>query len=54
MSAKQGSSKKKRKPKTSKGIHGGGGKTRLSGLEKVLMGKGVFQSLKVIGSEERK
>jgi hypothetical protein len=34
--------KKQRTPKTSKGIHGGGGKTKLSTLQKALMGKGLM------------
>lgn len=34
--------KKKRASKTSKGIHGGGGKVRLSTLQKALMGKGML------------
>ena len=40
--------KKKRKPKSSQGIHGGGGKTRLTELQKVLLGKGMFASMKPI------
>jgi hypothetical protein len=39
MSTKQKSSKKQRTPKTSKGIHGGGGKVILSPLQKVLFAK---------------
>ena len=33
--------KKQRTPKTSKGIHGGGGKVTLTAVQKVLMGKGM-------------
>lgn len=40
MSQKMGSSKKKRTPKTSKGVHGGGGKVKLDRLQLFLMGKG--------------
>ena len=44
MSAKQGkSSKKPRKHKVSKGEHGGGGKVRLTELQKVHMGGGAFK-----------
>jgi hypothetical protein len=40
--------KKKRTPKTSKGLHGA--KRRpLSALEKVLLGKGQYQSFKSLG-----
>lgn len=42
MAAKQGGGKKKRTPKTSKGVHGGGGRHRhLTGVELVNMGKGA-------------
>lgn len=34
--------KTKRKTKTSKGIHGAGGKVRLSTLQKALLGKGML------------
>jgi hypothetical protein len=44
-------SKKKRTPKTSKGIHGGGGKVKLSVIEKALMGKGLVDSTKVADSQ---
>lgn len=37
--------KKKRNPKTSKGINGGGGKVSLSELQKALLGKGAFDRL---------
>lgn len=40
--------KRKRKPKVSKGIHGGGGKTRLSYAQKILMGKGRLVSLRTV------
>lgn len=43
--------KKKRTTKTSKGINGGGGKVRLSIIEKVLMGKGLVDSTKVADSQ---
>lgn len=43
MAGKEGkSSKRKRDHKVSRGVHGGGGKTRLTELEKALMGKGVL------------
>ena len=38
--------KRARKAKRSLGIHGGGGKTRLSPLQKVLLGKGQFATWK--------
>lgn len=41
--------KKKRTPKTSKGIHGAK-RHPLTRIEKVLLGKGQFQSFKPIGS----
>ena len=34
--------KSKRKTKISKGIHGGGGKVRLTVLQKALLGKGIL------------
>lgn len=34
--------KRKRKQKVSKGLHGGGGKTRLSTVQKVLLGGGLL------------
>jgi hypothetical protein len=41
--------KKKRTPKTSKGLHGA--KRRpLSALQRVLLGKGQYQSFKALGS----
>ena len=40
---------KKRASKTSKGIHGGGGKTTLTPLQKALMGKGSLRSFKPLG-----
>jgi hypothetical protein len=43
---KQGkSSKRPRKPKKSKEIHGGGGKVRLTELQKALMGKGAMKRI---------
>lgn len=44
-------SKKKRTPKKSKEIHGGGGKTRLTIIQKALMGKGMVQATKVADSQ---
>lgn len=45
--SKQGKGcKRPRKPKRSLGIHGGGGRTRLSPLQKVLLGKGQFATWK--------
>lgn len=48
--------KKKRTPKTSKGVHGGGGRLtaphgqpRLSTVAKVLMGKGMLVNVEKIG-----
>lgn len=40
MAAKQGGGQKARKPKTSKGVNGGGGKVRLTRLEKALIVRG--------------
>lgn len=40
MSQKQGSSKKKRTPKKSQGKNGGGGKVKLTPLQKVLVANG--------------
>lgn len=40
---------KKRKPKTSKGVHGGGGKVRLTEVQKVLNGGGALAAFKPIG-----
>lgn len=34
--------KKKRKTKTSNGVHGGGGKVSLTTLQKALLGKGIL------------
>lgn len=39
---------KKRTSKTSKGIHGGGGKVRLTDLQKVLLGGGMLRTTKVL------
>ena len=44
---------KKRATKTSKGIHGGGGKTTLTYLQKALMGKGIVQSYRPLPVEKR-
>ena len=41
--------KKKRTPKTSKGVHGGGGKVRLDAVQKVLLGGGLAQTFKPVG-----
>lgn len=49
-----GVNKKKRTPKVSKGIHGGGGKTSLGEVQKVLMGKGRFRTFLPIGTNGRK
>lgn len=45
MSQKQGSGKKKRTPKRSKGINGGGGRTKLSVLEKALISSNYLENL---------
>jgi hypothetical protein len=43
MASKLKKTKKQRKPKTSKGIHGGGGKVHgFSEVDKVLLGKGMM------------
>lgn len=42
---------RKRTAKRSKGVHGGGGKVRLSEMQKVLMGKGAYQRLRPITSK---
>lgn len=36
---------KSRTPKTSKGINGGGGKYRPTGIERVLMGQGLYRNI---------
>lgn len=36
---------KSRTPKTSQGIHGGGGKTRLTGIQKILLGGGLYRNI---------
>jgi hypothetical protein len=37
---------KQRKPKTSQGLHGGGGKGRpLTGIEKILFGGGLYRNI---------
>lgn len=43
--AAKNTSKKKREHKVSKGINGGGGKVRLTELEKALMGKGAMRRI---------
>ena len=43
--------KRKRTQKTSRGQHGGGGKVRLTTLQKVLLGKGLAASFKPLGHE---
>lgn len=40
--------KSKRTHKVSKGEHGGGGKVRLTEIQKALLGKGIIQSFKPI------
>lgn len=45
---------KKREHKESKGIHGGGGKVRLTHIEKILMGKGAYQAMKPVGDGSRR
>jgi len=42
--------KKKRATKVSRGEHGGGGKVRLTGLQKVLLGGGQAVTFRPIGS----
>lgn len=44
--------KRKRKTKVSRGIHAGGGKVRLSGLQKVLLDKGQAQTIKSVEIKE--
>lgn len=48
MASKLKKTKKARKPKTSKGIHGGGGKVTLTAIQLVSMGKGLY-----VGAEKR-
>lgn len=50
--AEKGNSQRKRAHKVSKGIHGGGGKTHLTVLEKVLLGRGRLASFRPV--ERRK
>lgn len=47
MASKMKQSKKPRKPKTSKGIHGGGGKVSLTAIQLALLGKGLAHVRKV-------
>lgn len=42
---------KKRAKKVSNGVHGGGGKVTLTHLQKILLGKGAYQTFKPIGSK---
>lgn len=51
MSQKQGSSKKKRTPKRSQGINGGGGKVSLTYLEKALISKNFLSGLSAARQE---
>lgn len=45
--------KKKRTPKRSKGIHGGGGKVpNLTEAQRVNLGKGLYQSFRPIGQRK--
>ena len=39
------SGQKQRTPKTSKGIHGGGGKTYIDPLTRVLFGQGLYRNI---------
>lgn len=43
--------KRRRAHKVSNGINGGGGKVRLSEMEKALMGKGVFDRLDMVSTD---
>lgn len=45
MAGKLKSTKKQRAHKVSKGIHGGGGKTTLTPVQRVLMGKGAYVNI---------
>lgn len=45
-----GNSKRKRKPKVSKGIHGAR-RHPLTEIQKVLLGRGLFRTFRPIGSE---
>jgi hypothetical protein len=49
MAGKQGKSKATRKPKSGMGIHGGGGKVRLTELQKVLLGGGMYRTMAAVG-----
>lgn len=44
---------KTRTKKTSQGIHGGGGKVRLTEIEKVLLGGGMLRNIKVLTGDKR-
>lgn len=46
---KHKSRNRKRTPKRSKGINGGGGRVSLTEIEKVLLGKGLMQRVKRAG-----
>ena len=50
-----GKQQKSRAKKVSKGIHGGGGKGRpLTGVEKVLLGHGALQSIRLDNTKRAK
>lgn len=45
--------KSKRTKKVSKGVHGGGGKVRnLTEVQKVLMGGGLFRTIRVLAGKD--
>ena len=52
MGSQQGKGKRQRKPKKSAGVNGAT-KHPLTTIEKVLLGKGLFQSWTPIGRAER-
>ena len=43
--------KKKRTPKKSKEIHGGGGKVKLTPIQKILMGKGLVDATRPVSGQ---
>ena len=45
--------KKKREHKTSKGEHGGGGKVRLSYIQKILLGGGALRTVRKKEPEQK-
>lgn len=53
MASQGKSSKKKRAHKVSKGVHGGGGKVRLTELEKALMGKGAMKRIEKMAKPKK-